>query len=127
MLAQLQAWVYELFAQSHASTLITIALMTVVTVVARSFFFISDTEWTLPPWAQRGLQYAPIAALAAVVVPEVVMTQGMVIHPVQDARLYGALAGCCYFFWSRGASHAVLGTIVCGMAVYLPLHIGLGW
>jgi hypothetical protein len=23
--------------------------------------------------------------------------------------------------------NAVLGTIVCGMAVYLPLHIGLGW
>jgi len=127
MLAQLQTWVGALFAQSHASTLVTITLMTVVTVVARSFFFISDTEWTLPPWAQRGLQYAPIAALSAVVIPEVVMTQGQFIHTVQDARLYGALAGCGYFFWSRGASHAVLGTIVCGMAVYLPLHIGLGW
>ena len=127
MLTQLQAWIDALFAQSHASTLVTIGLMTVVTVVARSFFFISDTEWTLPPWAQRGLQYAPIAALSAVVIPEVVMTQGVFIHTALDARLYGALAGCGYFFWSRGASHAVLGTIVCGMAVYLPLHIGLGW
>jgi hypothetical protein len=127
MLAQLQAWIDALFAQSHASTLVTIGLMTVVTVVARSFFFISDTEWTLPPWAQRGLQYAPIAALSAVVIPEVVMIQGVFIHTVLDARLYGALAGCSYFFWSRGASHAVLGTIVCGMVVYLPLHIGMGW
>lgn len=127
MLAQLQTWLAALFADSHANTLLTIALLAGITVVARSFFFISDTEWTLPPWAQRGLQYAPIAALAAVVIPEVVMTQGVFIHTVLDARLYGALAGCCYFFWSRGASHAVLGTIVCGMAVYLPLHIGLGW
>lgn len=127
MLAHLQTWLAALFADSHASTLLAIALMTVVTVVARSFFFISDTEWTLPPWAQRGLQYAPIAALAAVVIPEVVMTQGVFIHTVLDARLFAVLAGCGYFFWSRGASHAVLGTIVCGMAVYLPLHIGLGW
>jgi hypothetical protein len=28
-----------------------------------------------------------------------------------------------WFFWQRG----VLGTIVAGMAVYLPLRIGLGW
>lgn len=126
-MAHLPAWWYALFAGSHADTLLTIALMTVVTVVARSFFFLSDREWALPSWMQRGLQYAPIAALAAVVIPEVVMTKGVFIHTLLDARLYGALAGCAYFLWSRGASHAVLGTIVCGMAIYLPLHIGLGW
>ncbi|GKS83045.1 hypothetical protein AVMA1855_02855 [Acidovorax sp. SUPP1855] len=27
------------------------------------------------------------------------------------------------YFWRRG----ILGTIVVGMVVYLPLHIGLGW
>ena len=31
--------------------------------------------------------------------------------------------GMAWFFWKRG----VLGTIVCGMAVYLPLRLGLGW
>jgi hypothetical protein len=36
-------------------------------------------------------------------------------------------AGVAFFFWRRGAGQAVLGTIVVGMAVYLPLHIGLGW
>ena len=101
--------------------------LTVVTVLTRSLFFISSKPWRLPHWAQRGLQYAPIAALAAVIVPEVVMTQGLFIGTWQDARLFAVLAGAGWFFWRKGAGQAVLGTIVVGMAVYLPLHLGLGW
>lgn len=108
-------------------TLFTIVLMTGVTVLSRCFFFLSSKPWTLPHWAQGGLQYAPIAALSAVIVPEIVMTQGILIHTVFDARLYAAAAGVAYFFWRKGAGQVVLGTIVVGMAVYLPLHIGLGW
>lgn len=98
-----------------------------VTVLTRSFFFISNKPWSLPRWAQRGLNYAPIAALAAVIVPEIVMTQGHVIDSWQDARLFAAAAGAGWFFWRKGTGQAVLGTIVVGMAVYLPLHLGLGW
>jgi branched-subunit amino acid transport protein len=94
-----------------------------VTVIARSFFFISNKDWSLPHWAQRGLQYAPIAALSAVVVPEVVMAQGQLVSTLMDARLYAAAAGAAAYFWRRD----VLVTIVVGMAVYLPLHLGLGW
>lgn len=108
-------------------TLGVIAGMAVVTVVTRSFFFISSRPWTLPRWAQRGLPYAPIAALAAVIAPELVMTQGHLIASWQDARLFGAAAGAAFYFWRRGAGQAVLGTIIVGMMVYLPLHIGLGW
>lgn len=104
-------------------TLAVIAGLSVVTVVARSFFFISNKAWSLPHWAQRGLQYAPIAALSAVVVPEVVMTQGQLVATWQDARLFAAAAGAAAYYWRRD----VLVTIVAGMAVYLPLHIGLGW
>ena len=108
-------------------TLVTIAGLTAVTVLARSFFFLSSRNWALPHWAQRGLQYAPIAALAAVIVPEIVMAQGELVDTWRDARLFAAAAGAAYFYWSRGAGQAVLGTIVAGMAVYLPLHLGLGW
>jgi len=108
-------------------TLGVIVGMALVTVLTRCFFFMSQQPWHLPHWAQRGLQYAPIAALAAVVVPEVVMSQGHLIATWQDARLYAAVAGAAYFFWRKGQGQAVLGTIVSGMAVYLPLHLGLGW
>ena len=104
-------------------TLLTIVALGVITVVTRGFFFISNRPWTLPNWAQRGLQYAPIAALAAVVVPEVVMSQGVLISTWLDARIFAAVAGLVWFAWQR----SVLGTILAGMAVYLPLHIGLGW
>jgi branched-subunit amino acid transport protein len=95
----------------------------VVTVVARSFFFLSNQDWQLPHWAQRGLQYAPIAALSAVVVPEIVMSQGALITTWQDARLFAAAAGMVIYFSKRD----VLLTIIGGMAVYLPLHLGLGF
>lgn len=108
-------------------TLLTIAGLVVITVVSRSLFFLSEKEWTLPHWAQRGLQYAPIAALSAVIVPEIVTTQGELIHSLHDARLYAVAAGIGFYFARRGAGQAVLGTIVSGMVVYLPLHVGLGW
>ncbi|WP_310644677.1 AzlD domain-containing protein [Limnohabitans sp.] len=104
-------------------TLLVIAGLGVVTVVTRSFFFLSNKPWHLPHWAQRGLQYAPIAALSAVVVPEIVMSQGQLITTWQDARLFAAAAGALIYFAKRN----VLLTILGGMAVYLPLHLGLGF
>ena len=113
--------------QTDAWTLGVIAGLALITVVTRSFFFLSSTPWQLPHWAQRGLQYAPIAALSAVVMPEVLMTQGQFITTWMDARVFAAAAGAVYFFARKGQGQAVLGTIVSGMLVYLPLHIGLGW
>ena len=71
----------------------------------------------------RSLRYAPLAALVGVVLPEVVLLQGQLIQTWQDARLYAAVAGAAYFWWRRD----ILGTIISGMAVLLPLKLGLGW
>jgi branched-subunit amino acid transport protein len=104
-------------------TLAVIVGLACVTVVTRCFFFILDRPWSLPDWAHRGLNYAPVAALSAVVLPEVVMTQGQLVATWQDARLFAAAVGAGVYFWRR----SVLMTLVAGMAVYLPLHLGLGW
>ena len=98
-----------------------------VTVVTRCFFFMVDQELPFPAWADRGLRYAPIAALSAVIIPEIVMKHGALISDWRDARIYAAAVGAAFYFWRRGQGQAVLGTILVGMAVYLPLHIGLGW
>jgi branched-subunit amino acid transport protein len=113
---------------SHASTgnwqtLAAIAGLAVITVVTRGFFFITEREIPIPQWLRQGLRYAPLAALLAVVAPEVVMQQGGLIGTWQDARLYAAAAGAAYFWRRRG----ILGTILVGMAVLLPLRLGLGW
>ena len=106
---------------------ITILGLACVTVLTRTFFFISNQSWPMPSWLDRALQYAPIAALAAVIGPEILMTQGQLITPWQDARLYAAIAGAMYYFARGGQGQAVLGTIVAGMSVYIPLHVALGW
>ncbi len=94
-----------------------------VTVLTRCFFFILDRPWSLPHWAERALQYAPVAALAGVIAPEIVMSGGQLVASWHDARLFAAAAGALLYFWRR----SVLLTIVAGMAAYLPLHLVLGW
>jgi branched-subunit amino acid transport protein len=104
-------------------TLAIIMGMAVVTLVSRCFFFILDRPWSLPRWAERALNYAPVAALAGVVLPEILTNSGQLLGTWQDARLFGAGAGIAMYAWRR----QVLLTMLAGMAVYLPLRLALGW
>ena len=113
--------------ETDAFTLLTIACLTVVTVLTRCFFFLSDKPWSLPGWAQRGLQYAPIAALGAVIGPELALSGGQFSLSLTDARLYAALAAVAFVFWRRNTGYAMPGAIAVGMAVFLPLHLLLKW
>jgi len=97
--------------------------LAVITVATRGFFLYPERELPLPAWLKQGLRYAPLAALAAVVAPEILMQQGHLITTVKDARLYATLAATVYFFWRRG----ILGTIVIGTLVMVALRTGLGW
>lgn len=103
--------------------LLGIVGMGLITALTRGFFLFPKREIPLPDWARQGLRYAPLAALAAVVVPEIVMTQGHLISTWKDARLFAVAVSTAYFFWRRG----ILGTIVSGTAVMLTLRLGLGW
>ena len=103
--------------------LVAIAGLALLSVMTRGFFFLTERDLPMPAWLLQGLRYAPLAALAAVVAPEIVLTQGQLIGTWKDARLFAAVAGGAYFWWRRG----ILGTIVTGMAVLLPLRLGLGW
>ncbi len=103
--------------------LLAIVGLALITLLTRAFFMLPERELPMPDWLKRGLKYAPLAALTAVIAPEVLMAQGAFIATWQDARLPAVLCAAPYYFWRRG----ILGTIVVGMAVYLPLHIALGW
>ena len=97
--------------------------LALITLLTRGFFLLPRKEIPLPDWLQQGLRYAPLAALTAVVAPEIVLTQGQLITTWKDPRLFAAVAGAAWYFWRRG----ILGTIVAGMAVLLGLRFGLGW
>ena len=102
---------------------IAIVGLAFITVGTRGFFLYPDRDLPLPDWLKQGLRYAPLAALAAVIAPEVLMQQGHLITTVKDARLYAIAAATAYFFWRRG----ILGTIITGTAVMVALRVGLGW
>jgi branched-subunit amino acid transport protein len=104
-------------------TAITIVGLALLTVVTRAFFLLPERDLPLPAWLQQGLRYAPLAALVAVVAPEVVLTQGQLITTWHDARLPAVAVASVYYFWRRG----ILGTIVSGTAVLLLLRLGFGW
>ncbi len=97
--------------------------MAAITLVCRAFFMLPKEELPMPNWLREGLRYAPTAALAAVVAPELVLTQGHFIETWRDARVFGALAGLAFYAW-RGS---LFGTIVCGTGDMLALRFSLGW
>ncbi len=102
---------------------IAILGLAVITLVTRAFFLFPERELPLPGWLEQGLRYAPLAALVAVVAPEIVMTQGRLISTWMDARLPAVLAATAYFYWRRD----ILGTILAGTAVLMVFKLGLGW
>jgi branched-subunit amino acid transport protein len=102
---------------------LAVAGLVAISVLTRSFFFLNDKPLPLPAWAERGLKYAPLAALAAVVLPEVVMVQGQLPETWRDARFVAAPAAALWAWWRKD----MLTTIGIGMAVYLALRFGLGW
>jgi len=102
---------------------IAIVGLAFITVGTRGFFLYPERDLPLPNWLKQGLRYAPLAALAAVIAPEVLMQQGHLITTFKDARLYAIAAATAYFFWRRG----ILGTIITGTAVMVALRVGLGW
>ena len=102
---------------------ITVIGLALLTLVTRAFFLLPQRDLPLPDWLQQGLRYAPLAALMAVIAPEVVLTQGQLIDTWRDARLPAIAVASAYYFWRRG----ILGTIVSGTAVLLLLRLGWGW
>ena len=104
-------------------TIAAIAGLTAVSIVTRGFFLIPERELPIPGWLREALRYAPLAALVAVLLPEIAMTDGHLVHTWRDARLYATATGVLVFVTTR----SLLGTILAGTAVLLALRLALGW
>lgn len=102
---------------------IAIVGLALITVATRGFFLIPERELPIPRWLEQGLRYAPLAALSAVVAPEVFMTDGHLISTWADARLPAVIAAAAAFWWRRN----ILLTILAGTAVMFAFKFGLGW
>ncbi len=108
---------------STGDSIITLLGLAVITLVTRGFFLIPKREVPLPGWFHQGLRYAPLAALVAVIVPDVLLLDGVLITSPQNARLVAAIVAVAFYYWRR----SLLGTIAVGLLVMVALQRGLGW
>lgn len=98
---------------------LTIVLLTVATILTRSSFFFLGHAVKLPPKVQHALRYAPAAALAAIVVPDLVLANGALQLTWMNPKLVAGVGAAAFFL----ATRHLLGTIIAGMALYSLLRI----
>ena len=102
-------------------TWLTIVLLTLATILTRSSFFFLGHAVKLPPKVQHALRYAPAAALAAIVAPDLVMAEGALHLTLTNPKLVAGLGATVFFLTTRH----LLWTIVFGMAIYSLLRISM--
>lgn len=95
-----------------------IVLMTVSTVITRSGFFLFGHAVKLPPRLKHALSYAPAAAMAAIIFPDLVTTGGAVEISLANPKLLAGIGVGAFFL----ATRHLLGTIVAGMSLFTLLR-----
>jgi branched-subunit amino acid transport protein len=106
---------------SGADVWLTIALLALATIVTRSSFFVLASA-RLPQRVQQALRYAPAAALAAIVIPDLLLNGGASSSAANidwmNPRLLAGVGATLFFL----ATRHLLGTIVAGMTLFTVLR-----
>lgn len=100
---------------------LTFLLIGLATTLPRASFIVLGNRVVLPSVVQRALRYAPAAALAAIVAPDVLLVAGD-FTPL-NPKLAAALATIAAASLSRNPWLP----FIAGMGVLLALRMGLGW
>lgn len=100
---------------------LTIGLLTIATILTRSSFFFLGHAVKLPEKLQHALRYAPAAALAAIVAPDLMLADGALALTWANPKLIAGIGAALFFV----ATRHMLGTILAGMAFYSLLRVML--
>ncbi|MFJ3055777.1 AzlD domain-containing protein [Herbaspirillum sp. NPDC087042] len=95
-----------------------IILMTLSTLLTRSGFFLFGHAVKLPPRLKHALSYAPAAAMAAIVIPDLAVSRDVIDISLANPKLLAGIGGAVFF----AATRHLLGTIVAGMALFTVLR-----
>ena len=96
-------------------------LIGLATTLPRASFILLGGRFSLPPFIQRALRYAPAAALAAIVVPDVLTVAGQV-QPINPKLAAAVAAVTAALLWRNPWL-----PFIAGMGVLSALRFGLGW
>lgn len=98
---------------SNVELLFTTAGLILATFVSRTGLLLGGERFRPSARIEAALRFAPVCALAVLVVPEVLVQAGTVDFSPGNPRLPGALAAVAYFLWQRSIGGSVLiGTLV---------------
>lgn len=90
-----------------------------VSLATRASFYVLPARWQLPARLERALRYAPACALAAIIVPEVVLSQGQLALNLANDKLMAVLVAGVFFMFCRN----MLAMMAVGMLAYTVLRI----
>ena len=97
--------------------LLLILGMTLVTAWTRSFFLILGERVKVPAWVLESIRFAPLAAMIAILAPEMFLPASASSISEFNLRLpniWGGIAAVIAFYYTK----KMLSTLIIGMAVY---------
>ncbi|MGZ3242073.1 MAG: AzlD domain-containing protein [Burkholderiaceae bacterium] len=106
---------------SDHSLWVTFLLIGLATTLPRGSFILLGARVALPELIKRALRYAPAAALAAIVVPDVVLVSADV-HPFNPKLAAAIVAILVALRWRNPWL-----PFIAGMTVLEGLRYGFGW
>jgi branched-subunit amino acid transport protein len=93
--------------------------MVLATFMTRAALLLAGRRFKLSPRVEAGLRYAPVCALAVLIVPEAVVQAGSVNLSFANPRLVAALAATAFFLWKR----SMVGCIVVGTVIVVAFRM----
>ena len=91
--------------------------MVAMTFVARCFFIFLGNRIKISEWALETIRYAPLAALIAILAPEIflpVSASSVAEFNLRFPNIWGGIAALITYYFSRG----MIPTLLIGMGVF---------
>lgn len=101
---------------------LVIFLLIVATGLTRCFFWIAVHHISLPKRVRDALRYAPACALTAIIVPDLLLTNGQIQLDFGNHKLLAAIIALAFYLIKRN----MLQTILVGMFCFTMLRLAIG-
>jgi branched-subunit amino acid transport protein len=96
--------------------------MMAVTIASRAFFILLGNRIKISEWGLETIRYAPLAALIAILAPEIFLpvgTSSITEFNLRFPNIWGGIAAMIAFYLSR----RMLPTLVLGMSAYTAARL----
>lgn len=98
-----------------------VVLLTLATVITRSGFWLFGQHVQIPPRVKAALRFAPACALAAIIVPDLLLVGGSPQLGLGNDKLLAGIFATVFYLYRRD----MLLTILLGMLCFTGLRLWL--